>query len=302
MDDNILASRLYSPVAMKIPLSVADYCRANGFGAIRRAQPIGGGSPNRGVNNAARLETDGGPLFLKVNPSAPADMFEREAEGLAAIAVDGAPRVPKVLGVGPDYILQEHIEPSARRADFWETLGVQMARLHSVTSPRFGFAHNNYLGGTLQINKWEGDGYTFFAEHRLRYQAELARSRHVLEAADLRPIDSIIARLPQWIPPQPASLLHGDLWSGNVHTDERGQPTLIDPAAHYGWAEAELAMMTLFGSVPASFFGAYESVRPLDENYADRFGLYNLYHLLNHLNLFGRSYAGSVKAILKRFA
>jgi len=283
---------------MTLPPAVADYCRANGFGSIRRVTPLGGGC----INNASRLDTDNGPLFLKVNDSTPPDMFEREAEGLSALAAPNAIRVPKVLGAGPDFILQEFIEAGSRRSDFWETLGAQLAALHNTTSPQFGFDHDNYIGSTPQINIWEADGHNFFAAHRLRFQAELARRNGRLDLANYQLLITLLSKLPSLIPPQPASLIHGDLWSGNIHTGPNGEPVLIDPAAHYGWAEAELAMMTLFGSPPQSFFDAYESARPLAPGYRGRFDLYNLYHLLNHLNLFGESYGASVHAILQRYA
>jgi fructosamine-3-kinase len=284
---------------MDIPPAIKDFCHANGYGAIRRITPLGGGC----INNASRLDTDNGPLFLKVNDSTPPDMFEREAEGLIVLAAPNAIRVPKVLGAGPNFILQEFVEPGPRRANFWETLGQQLARLHLTTSPRFGFPHDNYIGSTPQINTWEDDGYIFFAEHRLLYQADLARRNCFLDSPNYQLLITLLSKLPHLIPPQPASLIHGDLWSGNIHTGPQGEPVLIDPAAHYGWAEADLAMMTLFGSPPNSFFHAYASAsaRPLTPGYRERFDLYNLYHLLNHLNLFGESYLGSVQTIIRRY-
>ncbi len=285
---------------MNIPQPVVDYCLANDYGAIHRITPLGGGC----INNASRLDTDHGPLFLKVNRSTPPDMFEREAEGLNALATPKAIRVPAALCFGPDFILLEFIEPGQGDREgrpYWETLGVQLGALHNTTSPRFGFEHDNYIGSTPQVNTWEDDGYIFFAEHRIRFQAELAHRNGLLDRANLQSLIFILPRLPSLIPPQPASIIHGDLWSGNIHTGPNGEPVLIDPAAYYGWAEAELAMMTLFGSPPSAFFSAYESVHPLASGYTERFDLYNLYHLLNHLNLFGEGYAGSVRAIIKRY-
>ena len=284
-----------------IPPTVVNFCRSHGYDPIRRAAPLGGGC----INNATRLETDGGLLFLKHNSHCPPDMFEREAEGLRALTVTGGPRIPKVLLVGPDFILQEYIEPPPDNRDgrrFWETLGAQLATLHTVTAPRFGFDHDNYIGSAPQINTWELDGHKFFAGRRLLYQTELAHRNGLLDSTNNQSLITICNRLPDLIPPQPASIIHGDLWSGNLHTGPNGEPVLIDPAAHYGWAEAELAMMTLFGSPPDSFFRTYESVRPLEPGYRERFDLYNLYHLLNHLNLFGESYLGSVRAIIKRYS
>src|SRR3990172_5795907 len=199
---------------MNLPQAVTDYCRANGYGAIHRITPLGGGC----INNASRLDTDNGPLFLKVNRSTPPDMFEREAEGLNALAAPKAIRVPAALCFGPDFILQEFIEPGPREGDregdrkgrpYWETLGLQLAAMHNTTSPRFGFDHNNYIGSTPQINTWEDDGYKFFGEHRLLYQGELAQKNHLIP--NLQSLISLIKKLPDLIPPQPASLLHGDL-------------------------------------------------------------------------------------------
>ncbi len=296
---------------MQTPKLVTDYCLQHDYGKIKRATSLGGGC----INNATRLETENGPLFLKTNASSPPDMFEREAEGLEALAPTlpspvpqtardrggKTPRVPKVLLVGREFMLQEFIEPGTRQRDFWETLGVQLAAMHTQTAPRYGFEHNNYIGSTPQINTWEEDGHTFFAEHRLRYQAELARRNHLLDTTTYSSVISLISRISQLVPSQPASIIHGDLWSGNIHTGSNGEPVLIDPAAYYGWAEAELAMMTLFGSPPDSFFRAYESARPLEAGYHNRFDLYNLYHLLNHLNLFGKSYLGSVMSIIREY-
>jgi len=119
---------------------------------------------------------------------------------------------------------------------------------------------------------------------------------------DLAQVDSIIRRLPELVPAQPASLLHGDLWSGNVTSGSSGEPALIDPAAHYGWAEAELGMTVLFGGFPPGFYAAYQDARPLPNGWRDRLTLYNLYHLLNHLNLFGAIYLDQVRFVIQRFA
>ena len=289
-----------------IPQPVVDFCSQNGYGKIVRAESLGGGC----INNAMRLETENGSMFLKTNDHCPSDMFEREAEGLNALAEfpsprgrwvrgEGEIRIPHVFLFSTNFILLEYIEAGSRKNNFWETLGEKLAQLHLRTSPRFGFDHNNYIGSTPQINTWEEDGYKFFGEHRLLYQGELAKTNQLIP--NLQSLISLIKKLSSLIPPQPASLIHGDLWSGNVHVAVDGSPVLIDPAAHYGWAEAELAMMNLFGSTPDPFFHAYESVRPLQKGYKERFDLYNLYHLLNHANLFGRSYVSSVNAIIHRY-
>ena len=282
-----------------LPSPVTTYLTENGYGPVVRTRPVGGGC----ISNGQILETrSGATFFLKTNASVPADMFAREAEGLHALTVPDGPRVPRVYLHGADFILLEDLAPAPRTRGYWPDFGRKLAALHNHTADRFGFGHDNYIGSTPQINTWTADGYEFFAEHRLRYQGMLAHRRGLLFAADLRAIDRLIARLPDLIPAQPPSLLHGDLWSGNAITDSEGAPAIIDPAAHYGWAEAELAMTALFGAFPAAFYRAYEEVHPLEPGYPARYPIYNLYHLLNHLNIFGRGYLGQVQSILHRYA
>jgi len=281
-----------------VPVAVQRWLEAQGYGAVSRVQPVGGGC----INNGARLHTSGGAsFFLKTNATAPPDMFAREAEGLEALRVPDGPRVPRPYVWGADFLLLEDLAPATPRVDFWETLGQRLAALHNHTGPAFGFAHDNYIGSTPQPNPWTDDGYAFFAEHRLGFQARLAFERGLLPADDVRRVERLAARLPDLVPPQPPSLIHGDLWHGNVIADAHGAPALIDPAAHYGWAEADLAMTALFGGFPERFYRAYEAARPLENGYRRRFGLYNLYHLLNHLNLFGAGYLGSVQRILRQW-
>ena len=282
-----------------LPAALETWLAEQGCGAVTALLPVGGGC----INDGARLRTQSGRIFfLKRNRQAPADLFEREAEGLAALAqAPGGPRIPQVYLVGVDFLLLEDLAPALRRADYWPELGRQLARLHGTVAAGFGFAHDNYIGSTPQPNRWTADGTAFFAEQRLLFQAELARRRGLLPAAALRQVERLCARLPELIPAQPASLLHGDLWSGNAISDERGAPALIDPAAYYGWAEAELAMTALFGGFPEAFYQAYESERPLVKGASGRFAIYNLYHLLNHLNLFGMGYLAEVQATLIRY-
>jgi fructosamine-3-kinase len=195
----------------------------------------------------------------------------------------------------------EDLEPARPAGNYWPRFGRELAALHNHMADRFGFAHNNFIGSTPQPNAWMEDGYTFFAEHRLVFQARLAELRGYLAASEAKMVERLASRLHEWVPPQPASLLHGDLWTGNAICDAQGAPAIIDPAAYYGWAEAELGMTTLFGSFPDAFYRAYEEVRPLEAGWLSRLDLYNLYHLLNHLNMFGGSYYGSVMGSIRRF-
>ena len=282
-----------------IPNAVSNWLTERGFGEVVSNQYTGGGC----INNGAILSTRAGAtFFLKTNTRAPRDMFAREAEGLRALDIPGAPRVPKPYLWGADYLLLEDLSPARRLADYWAVLGQQLAHLHQHTHTEFGFQHDNYIGSTPQPNPWTTDGHAFFGEHRLLYQAQLAESRGLLAGAEVRRVERLAANLQALVPVQPASLIHGDLWSGNVLADAHGSPALIDPAAHYGWAEAELGMTALFGAFPAEFYEAYQEIRPLEGDYQQRFPLYNLYHLLNHLNLFGGGYRSQVLSILRRYA
>ncbi len=281
-----------------LPADIVQWIKAQGFGEIISVHQVGGGC----INHGARLQTSSGKsFFLKTNQHTPADMFAREAEGLLALSVPDGPRVPQPFQYGTEYLLLEDLTPAPRAADYWPEFGRRMAGLHNHTSSQFGFDHDNYIGSTPQPNTWADDGYYFFAQHRLVFQAKLANRHGLLGSVELGQVERLCGRLPELVPEQPASLLHGDLWSGNAMSDDRGNPAIIDPAAHYGWAEAELAMTTLFGSFSEAFYRAYQEIRPLEKGYQERFSIYNLYHLLNHLNLFGSGYLGEVVSTLRRY-
>lgn len=281
-----------------IPQSIELWFAQNNYGCVISTRPVGGGC----INHGTIVETDSGEtFFLKTNPHAPAEMFARETDGLEALRTEDGPTVPFPLLCGADFLLMEDLKPAPRQMDYWPELGRRLAALHQHTNPQFGFAHNNYIGSTPQPNPWMKDGFAFFAEQRLSFQTQLARDSGLLNASDQTRMEKLITRLPKLIPEQPASLIHGDLWSGNALADSRGAPAMIDPAAHYGWAEAELAMTALFGAFPEDFYRAYEEARPLEAGYRNRFSLYNLYHLLNHVNLFGRSYLEQIQVILRHY-
>ena len=288
-----------------IPEAVLAWIVAQGQGVIQSIQPVGGGC----INNGARLQTTTGmSYFLKTNPAAPADMFLREAEGLSALRGDGdsnqEPRliIPRAYLAGDTFLLLEDLNPAKQTANYWVKFGRRLAHLHQKTSAQFGFAHDNYIGSTPQANPWTNDGHHFFGNQRLLYQAKLARKNGLLDTYDFHQVEALCQRLPELLPPQPASLIHGDLWSGNAITNSHGEPAIIDPAAHYGWAEAELAMTTLFDAFPEDFYAAYQEIFHLEKGFRQRFPIYNLYHLLNHLNLFGTGYLPQVRSVLHRFA
>lgn len=240
--------------------------------------------------------------FIKQKVSAPDHFFEAEAEGLNYLHTSGNVNTPEVLQVGEQYIVMRYIEPSAQRANFWDLLAEQLALLHDCTRLEFGFFNDNFCGETPQINTFSSSGFHFYRENRFRFQAQRALAARLLEAKDYQDVLSIADRLPQLVPQQPASLLHGDLWSGNVHVSDEGEPVFIDPAVYFGWAESDLAMTSLFGGFPERFYDVYLATRALEPGWRERIPIYNLYHLLNHLNLFGEGYFPAVRKILDRFA
>jgi protein-ribulosamine 3-kinase len=281
-----------------IPTEVTEWLDENDFGDVRNTQRVSGGC----INNGLRLETSSGhSFFLKTNRRTPQDMFAREAEGLNALCVEDGPRVPEPYVHGPTFLLLEDLQPANHGQDYWPTFGRLLACLHSHNHSEFGFEHDNYIGSNPQPNPWTENGYEFFAEQRLGFQAEMARGRGLLGRQEVCQVEALSRRLPELVPEQPASLIHGDLWSGNATSDSQGAPAIIDPATYFGWAEAELAMTALFGAFPGDFYSAYQEVWPLEPGFQERFPIYNLYHLLNHLNLFGGSYLSQVTSILRRF-
>lgn len=274
------------------------WCEEHDYGSLVAIEPAGGGCINRG----AVLETESGAsFFAKMNDKAPPDMFPKEAEGLQALQVEGGPRVPEVYHAGAHFILLENLDPGPHKSGYWPQLGRELAALHRQSNDQFGFHHHNYIGSTPQKNPWMEDGFEFFARYRLLYQARLGRDRGHLSTDDVRRVESIANRLQDLVPAQDPALIHGDLWSGNVITDREGNPAIIDPATHYGWAEAELAMTGLFGRFPAAFYEAYGDHYPLEPGVKGRFPIYNLYHLLNHVNLFGGGYLSQVRSVLSKY-
>ena len=272
---------------------------------IVEAAPVAGGS----INRAFRVDLAGGRrFFVKAHVTAPAEMFEREAEGLAALAGTGSLRVPREplpgTADGVAFLIMEWIDGGSPGAGFFERFGRRFARLHRGSSEagRFGFSHDNWLGATPQPNRWTESWAGFWRRHRLGHQLRLARENGLSDRALDRLGDRLLARLGEWIdlPGEPPCLLHGDLWGGNYLADEHGEPVLIDPACYYGHREADLAMTRLFGGFAPEFYAAYEEEWPLPPGSGDRLAIYELYHLLNHLNLFGRSYRGRCVAILER--
>jgi protein-ribulosamine 3-kinase len=246
--------------------------------------------PGGGVLDCYWVMVGGAQRFLKTGPAKYADLLGAEADGLRALRAAGA-RAPETFGSGAAgrkaYLLLEHLELEIS-GDF-AALGRMLAHLHRTIGPRFGWERDNFIGPTPQQNGWSDDWRTFFVERRLKPQFELARANGFqLEWPSLSLLENH--------QPEP-SLLHGDLWSGNAGFSD-GQPVIFDPSVYYGDRECDLAMTELFGGFPADFYSSYRTEFPVDAGFERRKHLYNLYHLLNHLNIFGGSYLGQVNATL----
>lgn len=268
---------------------------------VASQQAVGGGCINRGLS---LLGADSRRYFVKLNQVALLDMFEAEATGLGELDTAGAIRVPQVVahGVADEhgYLVLEWLDLRAGGPRLGVQLGEQLAQLHRCQQSLYGWQRDNYIGSTPQANSPMNDWVAFYRERRLRPQLELSRSRgatsRMLECGE-----RLMAELPAFFSaytPQP-SLLHGDLWGGNAAQCE-SVPVLFDPAVYFGDRETDLAMTELFGGFPPDFYAAYKASWPLDAGYASRKYLYQLYHLLNHFNLFGTGYARQVQATMDR--
>ena len=280
---------------------------------ITGRQPVHGGD----INRAYRLSlSDGSGLFMKCNAVRNLPLFETEARGLAALRGTGAIGVPEPRAAGTDqaqgisFLLLEYLEPGSRAGQYWEVFGHELAALHRAdcsgavsadSGLPFGFEADNYIGASPQKNTPAADWISFFRDCRLLPQFKMAE--RYFDAGARRQYTRLLDHLDAYLTePEFPSLIHGDLWSGNAVCGPDGKAWILDPAAYVGHFEAELAMTELFGGFPSAFYQAYREVNPIDSGYRDRRDLYNLYHLLNHLNLFGGSYLSSVRQILNRYS
>lgn len=255
-------------------------------------RPVLGGC----INKAHIFFDDTQQFFVKSNHDVYAAMFVAEAEGLFELAKAGVIRVPTPICWGSTadiaYLVLEYIEFGVQSETASADLGVQLAHLHRITASRFGWSRDNTIGITPQHNAWEDSWTVFWREHRLGFQLQLAISNghHGPLIAKLERVLEGVSMILAEHKPQPA-LLHGDLWGGNFAADTTGRPVIFDPAVYYGDREVDVAMTELFGGFGACFYSAYKGGYPLAAGYGVRKTLYNLYHVLNHVNLFGGGYA-----------
>jgi fructosamine-3-kinase len=264
-------------------------------------QSIGGGS----INRCYRWRAACGPMFVKIATRSEQAAFTAEAEGLRELGATRTLRVPAVLATGivdaAAFLALEWIERGVADPACERRLGTGLAALHGTSATRFGWRRDNTIGRTPQANAWSADWVEFFRERRLRPQLMLATRNGFARLLAARG-ERLLAALPALLAGHSArcSLLHGDLWGGNWLASATGEPVLIDPAVYYGDREADLAMTHLFGGFGAAFYRAYEEAAPLPAGAALRAELYNLYHVLNHANLFGGGYASQARAIIDR--
>ena len=280
---------------------IATHLRQAGVACDRAAvpRPVGGGD----ISAAWHLDAGDLDIFLKTGPTSSLDIFTAEADGLSELASAKAVRVPAVLAVGQTpndaFLALEWLsfERASRNVEI--DFGRRLAMMHRTVRDRFGWHRNNTIGLTPQNNEWSSDWVEFFRERRLAYQLRLAGENGFtgeLQKQGRR----LLERLPTFFEdyePLP-SLLHGDLWGGNW-ASAGGEPVIFDPAVYYGDRETDLAMTRLFGGFGKGFYDAYESAWPLQAGSATRQQLYQLYHVLNHLNLFGGGYLGRALALIK---
>ena len=265
------------------------------------------------INDArCLLLNNGEKIFVKSNSISNKGFFEAEETGLDAIAATNTLQVPRLLFRGVDeasgraFLAMEYISGADRVQDFWEEFGQSLAAMHLadtsrlVSGGKYGFDTDNYIGATRQINSPMESWIEFFRECRLEPQFRMAEG--YFNKAIIKDIIRLLDKLPElMIEPRCPSLLHGDLWSGNYIVGNDGRAWLIDPAVYVGHAEADLAMTELFGRFPESFYSSYSAVNSIDPGYNDRRDLYNLYHMTNHLNLFGDTYLQAVISIIRYY-
>ena len=279
--------------AIAIDITAATGVRA----PCERLGSVGGGC----INQAMRLRYGNNTYFVKFNTVDKLDMFAAEAAGLKALQGGHGLHIPAPVCWGKNrqsaWLVMEHLELGGRPRP--QALGEGLAAMHRMIQADYGWYRNNTIGSTPQPNSTCNDWIEFWRERRLRFQLELAARNGVTGALQTRGelLLELFPTLFESHHPQ-ASVLHGDLWSGNHAYTYSGKPAIFDPAVYFGDRETDLAMTELFGGFGREFYAAYNSAWPLDSGYQVRKKLYNLYHILNHFNLFGGAYAGQAQSMI----
>lgn len=262
---------------------------------------VGGGC----INRAFQVKTATNTFFIKVNKADKLDMFRTERSGLSMLKENSDFSIPHTYyhGIYNDmsYIIMDYVVPGLKSLSFWQRLGTGLSNLHRHSSSFFGLDHNNYIGSLPQTNTLNEDWIDFFIKNRLLSQLNLACEKALIVPEMVHKFNVLFKKLPDLLPTEPASLLHGDLWSGNIMASTDGKPVLIDPAIYYGHREAEIAFTRLFGGFDNLFYDSYQECYPLQAGFEQRTDIYNLYPLLVHLNLFGSGYLNDIVHIIHTY-
>jgi protein-ribulosamine 3-kinase len=256
------------------------------------------------INMTVCVITEHKKFFLKYNEEMPEEFFLAELKGLKLLSKNKSLVIPECYGYGridgKSFLLMEFLEQDLPNKQFWEHLAQGLATQHKITEDYFGLDHSNYIGSLPQSNKKSKGWVEFFIKERLQKQAGLAHYNQLIDKSIMHQLDSFYQVLHDLIPECEPSLLHGDLWAGNVYSSVFG-PSVIDPAVYFGHSECDIAMSYLFGGFAEEFYDTYFEIRPLEIGFSDRREIYNLYPLFVHVNLFGTSYLPAIERILKRF-
>jgi fructosamine-3-kinase len=271
---------------------------------VKKIQAIGGGC----ISKTYKVETADGVFFCKINSASKfPHLFEKEKRGLEFIQKQNCIKTPAVINYSTEDDIQilmlEWIEEHNRTNQFWKTFGEQLASLHQISNNCFGFEEDNFMGSLPQSNKQHQEWNSFFIEQRLQPLLDLCTNKDLLESKHQRQFAAIYQRMPQiFADAEKPALVHGDLWSGNFMCMQDGKPVLIDPAVYFGHRSVDLAMTTLFGGFDKHFYESYHYHFPLPVNYKEQWAICNLYPLLIHLVLFGKTYLLQIEQTLGHFA
>lgn len=258
------------------------------------------------INSCFEFSSKDTSYFLKFNSADKyPNMFETEAEGLNLLSQTSCINIPKVIEVGRfeniSYIILEFIKSERKKSNYWEDFGQKLASLHKNTNSTFGLNFDNYIGSLTQINTTKDSWTDFFIENRLEKLVALCYDYQLIDYQTKKQFNQFYSRLEKLIPKENPSLIHGDLWSGNVIVNQKGEVCLVDPSVYYAHREIELAFTFLFGSHPEEFYKTYNENFPLEKDWRKRIDLFNLYPLLVHLKLFGSSYFSQLKNNLTKY-
>lgn len=269
--------------------------------SIINITPLSGGD----INDVYKIITKQNTYVLKVNDKNTfPEMFKKEKLGLESISITGA-RAPKVIqtftNFNNQFLILEYIDERSIANKFWRNFAVDLAKLHKMSSQMFGLKYNNYIGSLNQINTPKNSWETYFIENRISPLVKQAFDKNLLTNHHLKTFENLFGCLGEILPKEKPSLVHGDLWSGNLLRGKNQTPVFIDPAIYFGHREMDIAMTKMFGGFDNSFISFYNEIFPLEKNWEDRIKIHNLYPNLVHLILFGRTYLGGIESVINKF-